>query len=268
MKRVISIIAIGLFLITLYCIPVSAAEPENLITNGTPVMSTSGWFNPFPRNTLSYTNNSIQVQVNNTSIPSDLFVSFGRLALEKDRIYILTYTFVSTWFTTNNNLSVGLCTVSDSFIKTYQSITFNSGHMTTYEVKVTVPENDFYAIGWRAKETTNYADTHTFIRLSDVSLIPYAPRKDLNSTAPGVQSEAQQAQDDALGGKTNEQIQSEIEGAVDFDFSSFDNENTGSMRLFVVNVMNCFGGEYASVLLFSCVMGLAIFIIGRKSNGG
>ena len=272
LKRVVCVIIIGSCIMTLFCIPVLAAP--NLLNNGRPIKSLDGWsyLGSSSNLNLSYSSSSASVSVvPRVSTLYGLTLRYHDFLLQSDVKYTREVEFSIAGFT-NAVVTVSIYSVdTGSVIDNFVDVISNGVHKYTRDFLCPAGQSGRYYFQIAVASSTSTISLSGGLTVRGVTVSEFSPpppREDLNSQAPGVQSEAQQAQDDALGGKTQEEIQADIEGAVDFDFNSFDNENTGSMRLFVVNVMNSFGGEYSSLLLFSCVMGLAIFIIGRKANGG
>lgn len=86
-----------------------------------------------------------------------------------------------------------------------------------------------------------------------------------DSVDDGTTDDLKNAEDAALGGKTDEEIQEEISGALEFDFDSF----TGSggfnrVRVLFGNVYNALGTSWQSLFLLSLTIGLGAFLIGRR----
>jgi|GEM_PF-5651285 len=262
--KCVSVVVIACILCTLFMIPVSAAE--NVITNGYPIESLYGWSAAPPYGTqLSFSPGGVRVFFTSNPSGRTLGFNYDTFDLRADSKYSFDFKY---WLGEYVNPEV---TIQITHVAT-GALLVNSRRMTAQN-----GENNFkadfycsasgaYNLYVVATGTNVLPVSSAFVRVERALLTAYSPRPDTSSKADDASSKTQKAQDDALGGKTDEEIQSEVEGAIDFDMDSWDNETTGSMRLFVVNVMNGFGPEYASILLFSCVMGLAIFIIGKKSN--
>lgn len=74
------------------------------------------------------------------------------------------------------------------------------------------------------------------------------------------------ATDEALGGKSETEIQGEVDGALDWNKigNSVDFEKAQRMSTFYDRCLTVFGSKYNSLLLLSLILGLAAFLIGRK----
>lgn len=91
-----------------------------------------------------------------------------------------------------------------------------------------------------------------------------SPRPGMEEEVQGAEDEYNNAVDDALGGKTDEEIQQEAEAAADYDFDSLDQVAVSGVQGFMNSLLNVLGTDYLSLLLFSCTMGLCIYVIGRR----
>lgn len=91
---------------------------------------------------------------------------------------------------------------------------------------------------------------------------PLAPDydNDLNNKS----DELTELEDGALGGKTDEEIQAEVDEALDFDMDSLDNNASFAMSGLFDGLLVVFGADYQSLLLLALSLGLAAFIIGRR----
>ena len=94
---------------------------------------------------------------------------------------------------------------------------------------------------------------------------------DYQSPRPGMDEEVQGAEDDynnavdgALGGKSDQEIQQDVEDAADFDFDSLDQNSVSGVKSFMEGLLDVLGSDYMALLLFSCTMGVCIYVIGRK----
>jgi len=72
------------------------------------------------------------------------------------------------------------------------------------------------------------------------------------------------AEDAALGGKTDSQIQEEINNAIDFDINIFDSAKIGKMHSLFDNVLSACGSSYQALFMLCLTLGLAAFLIGRR----
>ena len=102
-------------------------------------------------------------------------------------------------------------------------------------------------------------------------LDPYASIVDGNGTplapdpgADGAMDDIGNAEDAALGGKTDEQIKQEVDNALNFDMGSLDQSAAAAMAGFFDGLLTHFGVDYQALLLLSLSLGLAAFIIGRR----
>lgn len=82
--------------------------------------------------------------------------------------------------------------------------------------------------------------------------------------ADGAMDDIGNAEDAALGGKTDEQIKQEVDNALNFDMGSLDQSAAVAMAGFFDGLLTHFGVDYQALLLLSLSLGLAAFIIGRR----
>lgn len=80
----------------------------------------------------------------------------------------------------------------------------------------------------------------------------------------GTTDDLKNAESAALGGKSDEQIEDEINNALTFDIWSFGARNITRIKQLFTNVYNVFGSNYQSLFLLSLTLGLAAFLIGRR----
>ncbi len=76
--------------------------------------------------------------------------------------------------------------------------------------------------------------------------------------------EIEDAEDAALGGKTDEEIQQDVNNALSFDVNTLDQNAAVAMAGYFDNLLSHFGVDYQALLLLSLSLGLAAFIIGRR----
>lgn len=91
-----------------------------------------------------------------------------------------------------------------------------------------------------------------------------SPRPGMEDEVQGAEDDYNSAVDDALGGKSDEEIQQEADAAADYDFDSLDQGSISGVQSFMDGLLDVLGPDYLSLLLFSCTMGLCIYVIGRK----
>lgn len=72
------------------------------------------------------------------------------------------------------------------------------------------------------------------------------------------------AESNALGGKTEEEIQAGVNSALNNGTDDIDFGKASRISSFFDSCLNVFGGSYSSLLLFSLCMALAAFLIGRR----
>lgn len=77
-------------------------------------------------------------------------------------------------------------------------------------------------------------------------------------------ADIEDAENAALGGKSDEEIQQDVDAALDYDINSIDKDAASTVSGFFDDLLTCFGSSYESVLLLSLTLGLASFIIGRR----
>lgn len=87
---------------------------------------------------------------------------------------------------------------------------------------------------------------------------------DKTGAVDGSVGDIESATDNALGGKSDEEIQDEISSALDSDSLDLDFNKAGRISAFFDGLLNCFGDDYKSVLLLSLSLGLGAFLIGRR----
>ena len=92
-------------------------------------------------------------------------------------------------------------------------------------------------------------------------LYGYDAPDDVDDSAMDDYSSAEQA---ALGGKSDEEIQDEVDNALGFDINVFDKVKIGKISTLFDNVLTVCGSFYQALLLLSLTMGLAAFLIGRR----
>ena len=81
-------------------------------------------------------------------------------------------------------------------------------------------------------------------------------------------SDITDAENAALGGKTDEEIQQDIDNALDFDGDSLDYNSAQRVSWLFDGLLNCFGSDYETLLFLSLTLGLAAFLIGRRWSNG
>lgn len=72
------------------------------------------------------------------------------------------------------------------------------------------------------------------------------------------------ATSNAMGGKTDEEVQNEINSALDSDSIGLDFNKANRVSNFFDNCLNSFGTSYKTLLMLSLCLGLSAFLIGRK----
>lgn len=68
----------------------------------------------------------------------------------------------------------------------------------------------------------------------------------------------------ANGGKTDEEIQEEVDNALNFDISVFDSTKVGKIHSLFDNVLDALGSSWQALFLLSLTLGLGAFLIGRR----
>lgn len=68
----------------------------------------------------------------------------------------------------------------------------------------------------------------------------------------------------AMGGKSDAEVQADVDAALSFDDSDIDYTVAGKISGFFDGLLDVFGKKYKSLLLLSLTLGLAGFLIGRK----
>lgn len=99
-----------------------------------------------------------------------------------------------------------------------------------------------------------------FGQIIDGDGTPLPEQPDIDGEINDIES----AENEALGGKSDEQIQQDVDNALDYDIDSIDQDAASAVSGFFDDLLTCFGSSYESVLLLSLTLGLASFIIGRR----
>lgn len=99
-----------------------------------------------------------------------------------------------------------------------------------------------------------------FGQIIDGDGTPLPEQPDIDGEINDIES----AENEALGGKSDEQIQQDVDNALDYDIDSIDQDAASAISGFFDDLLTCFGSSYESVLLLSLTLGLASFIIGRR----
>lgn len=81
----------------------------------------------------------------------------------------------------------------------------------------------------------------------------------------GALGDVDDATNNALGGKSDEDVQAEVSGAIDAEkLDSIDLTKAKRMSTFYDRCLVVFGKDYNSLLLLSLILGLSAFLIGRR----
>lgn len=91
---------------------------------------------------------------------------------------------------------------------------------------------------------------------------PLAP--DYNEELDNAGTQMDELEQEALGGKTDEEIQQEVENALSFDTDSLDKNASSAMSGFFDDLLDVFGADYQALLMLALSLALAAFIIGRR----
>ena len=89
---------------------------------------------------------------------------------------------------------------------------------------------------------------------------PDAPVDEFNAEMDKMDS----IKNDALQGKTDDEIMSDVENAMNFDFDQSLPADSGKVRDFLNSLQNVLGTDYMGAVMLSLTLGLACFIIGRR----
>ena len=84
-----------------------------------------------------------------------------------------------------------------------------------------------------------------------------------DSVDDGTADDFANAEDAALGGKSDDEIQSEINNALNFDIGVFDTVKVGKIHSLFDDVLNA-TGAWQSLFVLSLTLGLGAFLIGRR----
>lgn len=101
--------------------------------------------------------------------------------------------------------------------------------------------------------------TDKFLNGNGTELAP-----DHNKDMDDKSNQLQDLENGALGGKTDEQIQQEVDNALSFDTGSLDGNASQKMSGLFDGLLVVFGVDYQSLLMLALSLGLAAFIIGRR----
>lgn len=102
-------------------------------------------------------------------------------------------------------------------------------------------------------------NTDKFINGNGTELAP-----DHNKDMDDKSNQMKDLENGALGGKTDEQIQQEVDNALSFDTGSLDGNASQKMSGLFDGLLVVFGVDYQSLLMLALSLGLAAFIIGRR----
>ena len=191
---------------------------------------------------------------------------------------------------------VGYLSLTSSFISFCSSIDVSSGVRPFFE-----PRIERYAFDYTWGDTTinvNFRPTTKlkpnflilYLKFDSVINNPYKfsfsisnpewastdsyenPRPDSANKLDGKSGELgdttgalKDAEEAAKGGKSDEEIQAEIDSAMDWDAYGFDNQlgSNASIQSFMSDLLSAFGADYMTLIFLSCCMGLGIFLIGK-----
>lgn len=95
---------------------------------------------------------------------------------------------------------------------------------------------------------------------------PLAP--DHNEDLDNAGQQMEDLENEALGGKSDEQIQQEVDQALDFEMGSLDQDAQQGISGFFDGLLDVFGPDYQALLMLALSLGLAAFIIGRRYKTG
>lgn len=87
---------------------------------------------------------------------------------------------------------------------------------------------------------------------------------DSTSKVNGLTSDLGNLESSAMGGKSDDDLNSEIDGVL--GENPVDSLKSSKISSFIEGCLDAFGKEYKSLLLFSCSIGLCIFVIGRRAG--
>lgn len=80
----------------------------------------------------------------------------------------------------------------------------------------------------------------------------------------GTKDDFANAEDAALGGKSDAEIQEEVNNALNFDIGVFDTVKIGKIHSLFDNVLDALGSSWQSLFVLSLTLGLGAFLIGRR----
>lgn len=89
-----------------------------------------------------------------------------------------------------------------------------------------------------------------------------APGKD--DELNGAMSDYDDAYNEAVGGKSDQEIVDEVSGQVDYDYGALDQQSVSGVTGFLSDLLDSFGADYKSLLMLSLTIGLAVYVIGRR----
>ena len=95
---------------------------------------------------------------------------------------------------------------------------------------------------------------------------PLAPdkNKDLDNTGEQMGN----LENDALGGKSDEEIANDVNSALSFDVGALDSNAQAGVSGFFDGLLVVFGADYQALMMLALSLGLAAFIIGRRYKAG
>lgn len=95
---------------------------------------------------------------------------------------------------------------------------------------------------------------------------PLAPDK--NEDLDNAGEQMGNLENDALGGKTDEEIANDVNSALSFDVGTLDADAQAGISGFFDGLLVCFGADYQALMMLALSLGLAAFIIGRRYKTG
>lgn len=163
----------------------------------------------------------------------------------------------------SSSISISLSYTNEHDFPVYlREFAFSSDNQTFTACRVSV--TDFLITDFSQNAQDSY-ETDRILGALDGYMNDYeSPRPDMGEEVQGAEDEYNNAVDEALGGKSDEEIQAEVGEVADYDFDSLDQDSVSGVKSFMDDLLDALGSEYMSLLLFSCTMGVAIYVIGRK----
>jgi len=213
MKRVISIIAIGLCLIALFSFPASAAEPVNLIKNGRPITSLSGWSSPSLSSLISLgftpgSSSHLYALPTASGRTTGIQLDYSDFTLMSDIMYNFELDIELCYFAQNSTIEISVIS-SDSqnsiFNRTFTvNPSGSSLSRNKYTLEFACPVSGIYSFSVYSLSTGfgNYIPSYGGVRIYDLFISPQNYHNPYKDAVEGQFEDGADVMEGILGGDT------------------------------------------------------------------